>query len=348
MRQEEKNNKKTILEVILALVLSFFIFATIWDVYHLQGTARIVNYAGIVRGATQRTIKLEVTNTPSDELIAKLDGILVELQDGGAVNNLTKIDDEKYQTCVTELRAYWDKLKEEIYLVREKGYDNTDIIEMSETYFILADNTVSAAEEYSQYIASRLQVFEYGMAIAAIVLLSILLQTTLEQVALKQKNQELESTAYIDVQTGLFNKSRCEELINAPQVLDDKTALLMYDMNNLKKINDSLGHVAGDSMIENFARILRLAVPEDGFVGRFGGDEFTVILHDCTEEDLNRVIGRVNTLMQEYNESSETIQLSYAYGAAHSSKYEGVTMKSLLEKADYEMYIDKMNSKKNG
>ena len=45
----------------------------------------------------------------------------------------------------------YEELKEEIQKVREDGYENTDIIEMSENYFYLADETVSAAEEYSQY-----------------------------------------------------------------------------------------------------------------------------------------------------------------------------------------------------
>ena len=64
----------------------------------------------------------------------------------------------------------------------------------------------------------------------------------------------------------------------------------MFDMNNLKQINDSLGHAAGDSAIQNFARMLRLSVPEHYFVGRFGGDEFLVILHHADASLLDTII----------------------------------------------------------
>ena len=56
----------------------------------------------------------------------------------------------------------------------------------------------------------------------------------------------------------------------------------MFDLNNLKEVNDTLGHAAGDSMIANFAHILRKVVPEKDFVGRYGGDEFIAILYDTT------------------------------------------------------------------
>lgn len=348
MSREGRQKSRTTMEIILALFLSFFIFETIWYGNRLQGTARIVNYAGIVRGATQRTIKLEVTGTQSDGLIEKLDIILIELMQGGEINDLTKIEDVKYQNCVKKLMAYWENLKNEIYVVRELGYESTDIIPMSEEYFVLADETVSAAEEYSQFIAGRLQLFEYGMAIAVVALLAILLQTSLSALSLRKANKKLENKAYIDVQTGLFNKSRCEELISAPNLLNDKTGLIMYDMNNLKKVNDSQGHMAGDFMIENFARILRLGIPEEDFVGRFGGDEFIVIMWDVTVDELEASKKRVSTLLEEFNQGNETtMQLSCAFGSAHSSKYEGVTMKTLLEKADYEMYSNKMNSKQS-
>ena len=57
----------------------------------------------------------------------------------------------------------FEELKEEIQKVREDGYENTNIIEMSENYFYLADETVDAAEEYSQYCASQLDMIEKGL-----------------------------------------------------------------------------------------------------------------------------------------------------------------------------------------
>ncbi len=71
--------------------------------------------------------------------------------------------------------TYWKKLKNEIYRVREKGYENTDIVKVSEKYFEYADRTVTAAERYSEKIAGKIRSIEYITAfdMALIVLLLI-------------------------------------------------------------------------------------------------------------------------------------------------------------------------------
>ena len=86
-----------------------------------------------------------------NNLVPYLDNIFDGLMDGGGKYQLTKLNDQKYQKKLVELNKSWISLKEEIQKVREDGYENTNIIEMSENYFYLADETVDAAEEYSQY-----------------------------------------------------------------------------------------------------------------------------------------------------------------------------------------------------
>ena len=81
----------------------------------------------------------------------------------------------------------------------------------------------------------------------------------------------------MDLATGLPNKNRCEEIISSHLRITIPTAMFMLDLNDLKVVNDTLGHDMGDLMIMNFARILRQTVPSKYFVGRFGGDEFIVI-----------------------------------------------------------------------
>lgn len=75
---------KKYFEPILIVTLSVLIFLTIYNLSLLQGTARVINYAGIVRGATQREVKLEIAGVPSEKLISELDGIIEGLQHGGS------------------------------------------------------------------------------------------------------------------------------------------------------------------------------------------------------------------------------------------------------------------------
>ena len=106
---------------------------------------------GLVRGAIQREVKLEITGNQKDELIKYLDDILSGLRYQEGQYDLVKIHDKEYQDKLRIQSEYWEKLKTEIGEVRSKGYQNTDIVNMSEIYFEMADETVFAAENYSEY-----------------------------------------------------------------------------------------------------------------------------------------------------------------------------------------------------
>ena len=271
------------------------------------------------------------------------------LQNGGGKYDLVVLEDATYQNDLNDLAIYWQELKAEITKVRKEYYGNTDLLVMSESYFLQADRVVSDAEVYSQRIADRLQLLEFCMVANVLALLVILSTYQLHSRRLQNKYQKLSATAYVDVQTGLANKSSCEKKLQDQQWLDKNVSFLMFDMNNLKKTNDSLGHAAGDSIISNFARMLRLSVPAHQFVGRFGGDEFIVILSDSEVSDMNKIIDKLNENITAYNQGSNAIQISYAVGKTHSSCYEGnVTMKVLFENADYDMYQNKMADKNRG
>ena len=75
----DHKNLISILQSCLALILVILVALMMVDIGNLKGTARVINYAGLVRGATQRAVKLEITGTRNDELIAYLDDILSDL-----------------------------------------------------------------------------------------------------------------------------------------------------------------------------------------------------------------------------------------------------------------------------
>ena len=225
------------------------------------------------------------------------------------------------------------------------GWENSEILTVSERFFDLANTTVSSAETYSDQLAGNLLRVEYEMAVTSLLLIALLLFNSFQNRRLSNKNSELSHTAYLDKHTGLPNKSRCEEMLNSSQPLDDQTACLMFDLNNLKKINDALGHQAGDQMISGFAHLLRKAVPIYDFVGRYGGDEFVAILTNVSPEDVQRFLEKLKRMTEEYNRSGTqllpVIPLSYAAGYAHSANVEISTMPALLRLADYDMYQNK-------
>lgn len=135
--------------VLLAVLFFLISMVALTTLTHMQGNARIVNYTGIVRGATQRLVKQELKGQPNDDMIHFLDGIVAELATGEGDNNLIVLPDPRFQNLVQQMQLSWTDLKTEIAQVRQ-GKDTGRLYQLSEDYFLLADQTVSAAEMYSE------------------------------------------------------------------------------------------------------------------------------------------------------------------------------------------------------
>ena len=94
---KEKKNIIGITQSGLILVLVVLIVFMMVQINRLQGTARVINYAGLVRGATQREVKLEITGNQNEELVQYLDDILSGLKYQDGHYDLVKLHDKEYQ-----------------------------------------------------------------------------------------------------------------------------------------------------------------------------------------------------------------------------------------------------------
>ena len=345
MNTKKLRASMTVLQSALILIMLVLVTSMILQINALQGTARVVNYAGIVRGATQRVVKLEVVGQPNDELITYLDEILQGLKFGGGKFKLVSLKDEAYQQDLDVQLEYWQKLKAELYRVRELGFAQTEVVDMSEEYFHMADRTVSAAEEYSQSIAGVLRYLELGTTLDVTILILIMLSRSLESMWMRRRNSQLEQKAFTDQHTGLPNKGRCEAFFTDEALTQGAVACIVFDLNNLKTTNDTLGHSIGDQLILNFARLLRNAVPAPNFVGRYGGDEFMAVIQDATREKTDAILNRLERDVEEFNRlhhgGSQFVEVSYACGYALSTEFPNCSFRVLFDQADKYMYENK-------
>lgn len=328
-----------ILMTALTSLLIVLILIIILMVSRIQGTARVVNYAGLVRGKTQRIIKLEDARMPQDDMIADVKGYIKGLRFGSEELDLVSLDDKAFQAKMEELDDYFDTLKQEIDLVRQVGYENTNIIEKSEIFFNLCDVAAGLAESYSQRIATRLKQFETLTVIDIVILVFMILYELLKALRYAKANRELKSKIYLDEATGLPNKNKCEEILTLEA--EQNMAICVFDLNNLRIINNQQGHERGDLYINLFAKSLRKGVDENQFVGRCGGDEFIAFFKNVTKEDVKR---NLENIKKECAKCSE-IPLSYAAGFAYSNDFSTLTMRELFCQADKNMYIDKNQAK---
>lgn len=340
-KNKKSRNVIGVTQSVLIFVLVVLVVIMMIQIDRLQGTARVINYAGLVRGATQREVKLEIAGLENDELIEYLDDILSGLKYQDGHYDLVKLHDKEYQNKLQLQIDYWDEIKKEIEAVRNGGYKNTDIVNMSENYFSMADDTVSAAENYSEKIAIKIRRIEILSALDMMCLVILVVIQTLAAMKMAVQNKLLEQKAYTDSRTGLPNRSSCKEILNNKEIIKEPTACIVFDLNNLKFINDTMGHSAGDQLIVNFAALLRSVLPEKDFVGRYGGDEFMVIIHNTDKSEVHEILKRIYMEKDRLNSNGNELPIDYACGWAISDDYKDSTIQILFDRADSYMYKNK-------
>ena len=161
------------------------------------------------------------------------------------------------------------------------------------------------------------------------------------------QNRILQKKVYLDEATGLPNKNKCEEILDNDTFLEDgeTVAVCVFDLNNLRIINNNLGHEKGDEYIRSFAVQLRGAMPAEHFVGRDGGDEFLAVIRGLEREAVDACLSQVRSQTAEYSADHPEMPISYAAGYAISSDFESCSMRDLFRQADKNMYVDKNRAK---
>ena len=120
--------------------------------------------------------------------------------------------------------------------------------------------------------------------------------------------------------------------------------LVVLDLNELKYVNDNLGHQAGDELQVGLAQILQEVFPEE-CISRMGGDEFAVILSDKTEDVVKFHLQQLDKAIEKKNKQGS--RLSAAYGYAYYDGQEETVIRKVYWEADKKMYACKKFMKGN-
>jgi diguanylate cyclase (GGDEF)-like protein len=155
----------------------------------------------------------------------------------------------------------------------------------------------------------------------------------------------LEDSAMFDPLTGLYNRNIYnEKLILLKNEQSLPLGIIIGDVNNLKVVNDTQGHLVGDKLLRTVADILKACAPENAFVIRFGGDEFAIIIPCTSHEACAQIIDKINLRCSEVNDEhfgTPSIALGNALVTDLSQEIEQV-----IKEADEKMYCDKYDRRR--
>ena len=302
------------------LVAIFVLLALMWQ---NAGDARVINYSGIVRGATQKLVKEELNGHSDDKLIETLDGIIDNLQTGKGPYRLMKNSNEKYQRLLAELKLVWEDMKKEIVHLNSGSGSEKRLYDLSQRHFEMADRMVFSAEESSD---NKLKCF------LIFYIFSLLLSITVFFIVNRRNQKALDESIYTDSLTGLLSRTGFEVAAGKllSRNLENKYTIVEFDIKNFKSINDSYGYDKGDKLLHSVAAAIS-ARRSGRICARIDADEF-VILFEQGDIDVDELKMMLRDVVRKHT-FLELFGAIFNYGAYRIER-NGELINTIMDKAN--------------
>ncbi|MCD4651005.1 MAG: diguanylate cyclase [Candidatus Cloacimonetes bacterium] len=178
----------------------------------------------------------------------------------------------------------------------------------------------------------------------------MLLQDTTTECTLKLENEVLELTSRIDVLTQISNRRDLEEKLSNQIYRFERNqksfVVIIGDIDNFKRVNDTYGHDAGDLVLRKVAEVLSESLRKQDMVGRWGGEEFLAILPDTNIHGGQRVAEKLRQCLSatEYIYKNNRLEITMTFGLAVYEK-QGQTVDEVVKQADTALYCGKRRGK---
>jgi len=210
----------------------------------------------------------------------------------------------------------------------------------------LIDNSISSFRELHERVNNGLDQIKlrdrFFIIESKMIDSSIFLFTLFELTKIIEKKERLQDEINRDPLTGVYRKKIADERVEKLLKSNEFFGLSVVDIDNFKQINDTYGHIYGDTILKEFATLLKSHLTEDDLIARWGGEEFILIF---TEKSQDEIIEYCNSLCKIVAEHtfSENRHITASFGLTVSSKSD--TLSTILSRADKALYRAKGEGK---
>jgi len=166
------------------------------------------------------------------------------------------------------------------------------------------------------------------------------------QKKIEEMNLELKKTIMTDSLTKLYNRRRFDEILSEQLSLASEKKLpfviIIGDIDNFKRINDEFGHLTGDKVLIELSNLLKQNIPSSGFLARWGGEEFSILIKNTNINDSQEFIQLLLNQISN-NNFTNSIKLTMSFGLSIYKKDD--SSETIINRADKALYKSKKNGK---
>ena len=171
--------------------------------------------------------------------------------------------------------------------------------------------------------------------------------TSIGQAAITMQ-RSLKTLIERDALTDLYNRRSCDKMLRETITKSRKHGTsfctVLADIDHFKSINDTYGHESGDVVLQNIAKLLKTHIHKQGYVGRWGGEEFLMIYENCSLEQAKETLSTLQVALRETTHKLDNgeIKVTLTFGVVCDSSLEP---HELIKKADENLYMGKANGR---
>jgi len=242
-----------------------------------------------------------------------------------------------------------ERLKDKIISKEDNLFeykDNEDTYIIKTKYIPELDLYLSVEAHVESLTKDVQKVFYFNLLISFFITIVI---TLLILFIVYKNNKKILYLAEFDSLTEIVNRRVFKEKFVYSLLLAKrdkrKVSLIFLDIDNFKSINDTFGHSTGDEVLKVFATLIKENIRETDLVGRWGGEEFTVLLRGCNKEEAKTMAGKLQTVLAKSKHLSHLTNrtVTASFGVTESNEDDSVDM--MIQRADNAMYVSKEEGK---